>query len=243
MKINNISWMKRNVRSAFYVVSTILFLWACKDEVIPPDPVIPTPPPPTVREQRLYVVLGSSTAEGVGPSRYDSSWVGRCITYLRANKKGVKADSVINLARGGYSSYNIIPSGDPERNITKALSLQPYAIIVNMPTNDIANGGSVENQMNNFATIADLAKKQNVILWVTTSQPRNLSEEGRLKLLDLRDRINSVYGVHSIDFWTTVANSNGMINSLYDYGDGIHLNNGGHRLLFARVLDKKVFNE
>jgi lysophospholipase L1-like esterase len=234
--------MKKSLLCTLSILCVTLLSWACKDDVVSPDPVVPNPIP-TTRDQRLYVVLGSSTAEGTGTSKYDSSWVGRCITYLRATKKGAKADSVINLARGGYTSFNIIPSGDPERNITKALSLKPYAIIINMPSNDIASGGSVENQMNNFVTIADLAKKQNVILWFTTSQPRNLSEDGRLKLMELKDRINSVYASKSIDFWTSIANSNGTINSAYDAGDGIHLNNAGHRILFSRVIDKKVFDE
>ncbi|GGK56778.1 hypothetical protein GCM10011405_01130 [Rufibacter glacialis] len=190
----------------------------------------------------MYVVLGSSTAEGVGPGPYDSSWVGRSITYLRANKDKFKGDTIINLARGGYTSFDIMPSGDQNRNITKALSYKPYAIIINMPSNDIANGRSVEDQMNNFAALSEMAKQQKVVMWVTTAQPKDLNEDGRKKLIELTNRINTVYGDQVIDFWSSVSNPNGTIHAQYNAGDGIHINSPGHRLFFSRVIGKKVFN-
>lgn len=205
---------------------------------LPPPPV---PPAPTAHAKRIYVVLGSSTAEGIGAGPYDSSWVGRSTKYLPVSKV-YKNDSIINLARGGYSTHNIIPSGDPARNITKALTYRPYAIIVNMPTNDIANGGTVEQQMKNFATIADLSKQQQVELWVTTAQPRNLNEADRKKLIELNEKVLFTYREHALDFWTDIANADGTIKPMYGSGDGIHLNASAHRLLFDRVR-KKVFTE
>jgi lysophospholipase L1-like esterase len=215
---------------------TVFFLLGCqKNEQA--GPVKST----TSHAKRVYVVLGSSTAAGAGAGVYDSSWVGRTIKHLPSTKT-YKADSIINLAVGGYTSFNILPSGNANHNITKALNYKPFAVIVNMPSNDIANGISVDAQMRNFATIADLCRQQNVELWVTTSQPRNLSSDGRARLLDLKDRVLAVYGNHSIDFWTGLAEPDGTIKATYDIGDGIHLNASGHRAFFARVAER-VFKE
>lgn len=221
----------------------LLSLWGCQKEelspVPPPKENIVTPPP-ALRTKRLYVVLGSSTAEGIGAGSYDSSWVGRCRAYLRS-KEVTRHDSIINLGTSGYSTKEILPAGDANRNITKALAYNPYAIIVNMPSNDIAAGRSVEDQMKNFATIAALAEAQKVVFWVTTSQPRDFGPDGLRKLMELRDQITAVYGQHSIDFWTGLANPDGSINASYGVGDGTHLNHNGHRILFSRVVEKKVF--
>ena len=215
---------------------TIFFLVSCNQNG-EPVPASPTPFP----AKRIYVVLGSSTAAGVGPSVYDSSWVGRTIKFLPLTKAH-KADSIVNLAVGGYTSFNILPTGNANHNITKALSYKPFAIIVNLPTNDIANGASVDAQMKNFATVADLCQQQNVELWVTTSQPRNLDSNGRAKLLELKNQVVTVFGKHSIDFWTGLAETDGTIKTSYGAGDGVHLNNSGHRILFSRVAER-VFSK
>ena len=78
------------------------------------------------------VVLGSSTAEGVGPLSPRAAWVVRYREYLQSL---FPANEVINLASGGYNTYRVMPSDfvsgpdrpnpDPNRNITKAVSLRP----------------------------------------------------------------------------------------------------------------------
>ncbi len=70
------------------------------------------------------VVIGSSTAEGIGP---DYGWVDR----FRDHVKWVNhANNVTNLAKAGLNSYRYLPDGssisngqwiDTQRNITKAL--------------------------------------------------------------------------------------------------------------------------
>ena len=178
------------------------------------------------------VVLGSSTAAGAGVSDSNRAWVNQYRTYLQSIDP---TNTVTNLAKGGYTTCAIMPTGtdpydtgnhilevDTERNITKALSLSPNAIIINMPTNDVSNGIPVATQMKHFATIIDLAKAAGVKVWITTSQPHNFGEKydgpyneehqpdiwkqaARDQFKELTDSILNKYGEYALDFYTPIA--------------------------------------
>ncbi|WP_020567754.1 SGNH/GDSL hydrolase family protein [Neolewinella persica] len=191
------------------------------------------------------VVLGSSTAEGTGASSPDSSWVNR-FAHLLAGDTRYK---VTNLARGGFTSYHILPTGtqipagvniniDLARNVTRALEEDPFAIIVNMPSNDAANNFPVADQLANFKAIAEAATSQGVRVWVATTQPRNFTNPAQIAIQrNVRDSILSIYGDFAIDFWNGLAAESGFILPEFNSGDGVHLNNAGHRLLFERVQE------
>jgi len=188
------------------------------------------------------VVLGSSTAAGTGPSSQDSTWVNR---YVRSLEHSTRFE-VTNLARGGYTTYNIIPTGttptgvtipiDENRNINAALSSNPFAVIVNMPSNDAANNVPVSEQLANFDAIIALAAAQGVDVYISTPQPRNFSNQAQIDLQEeLLDAVNTSYGDKAIDFWTDIALADGTIDPQYDSGDGVHVNDGAHRIFFSRV--------
>lgn len=193
------------------------------------------------------VVLGSSTAAGAGPSTLDSAWVWRYRAYLTARDSTAR---VINLARGGYTSYHILPTAteapegrplpDTLRNITHALSLRPSAIIINLPSNDAAKDYSIIEQSGNFERVAEEAAWAGIPLWVCTTQPRNLSEDKRLNLVIMRDWIMTTYADYAVDFWNGLAEDGGVIAAAYDSGDGVHLNDAGHALLFSRIVDADI---
>jgi lysophospholipase L1-like esterase len=195
-----------------------------------------------VRVPSFIVVLGSSTAAGFGLADPATSWVQRYATYLSANLPGSR---VTNLAVSGYSTYQIQPTGtinpigqpavDPAHNVTAALALKPDAIIVNLPSNDAAMGVPVEDTMTNFKTVAAKATEANVLIWIGTSQPRQLTAAGLALILGLRDRINQEFGDRALDFFTPLAAADGTPLAMYNQGDGIHPNAEGHRLLFEQV--------
>lgn len=201
---------------------------------------------PTPQPCRI-VVIGSSTAEGVGVSTADSAWVYR---YRRLLKDLHPANEVINLAKGGYQTCHLMPSGtllpagrprpDTLRNITKALSLRPDAIIVNLPSNDVAAGYGVAEQLSNLDSIIRTGLSAGVPVWVCTTQPRHFSSEKIFSQLLVREAIIARYGNRVIDFWEGIAEPNGLIEMAYNSGDGIHLNNRGHRKLFERVVEKNI---
>ncbi len=193
------------------------------------------------------VVIGSSTAAGTGPSSPDSAWVNRYRSHLQLINP---ANEVVNLALGGYSTYQIMPSGftpppsrpnpDVTRNITAALAEFPDAIIVNMPSNDVASNYTYLEQMFNLDTIVQVANAASVPIWICTTQPRNFSVAQAQLQWELKDSILAQFSPYAIDFWTGIALPNNFIDPIYNSGDGVHLNDAGHGILEQRVIDANI---
>ena len=198
---------------------------------------------------KLIVVLGSSSAAGVGPSHPDSAWVARYRAYIQAQSSSA---AVVNLAVGGFTTYNAMPTGfipppgrpspNSSNNISMALAHQPSAIVVNLPSNDVAFGYSVAEQLANYDTLNARSLSRNVPLWIGTSQPRNISDPARRDLLRvMTDSILARFGNRAINVWNGLANIDGTILSQYNSGDGIHLNSAGHRLIYERVVAAQIW--
>ena len=193
------------------------------------------------------VVLGSSTAAGTGPSHPDSAWVARYRRHLQALDP---RHEVLNLAKGGYTTYHLLPTGtepperrpqpDPKRNITRALALDPDAILINLPSNDAAKGFGVEDQLANYAVMLERAEARGVPVWIATTQPRNLDEAGRATQVAMRDSTHARFSGRALDFWTGLAEADATVKPVYDSGDGIHLGDAAHALLFRRVAEADV---
>lgn len=195
------------------------------------------------------VVLGSSTAAGAGASTPDSAWVNRYRNFLQSINP---AYQVTNRAVGGFTTYRIMPTGftppmgrpDPDttHNITYAIGLNPDAIIVNLPSNDVSQGFSVQEQLDNFDTIVDHATAAGIPIWVCTTQPKNYGGNPVpiQKQQDVRDSIHARYSPRVLDFWTGLASPSNQLSPTYDSGDGTHLNDAGHGLVFTRARDANI---
>lgn len=200
------------------------------------------------------VVLGSSTSACFGFSggiTDGNCWVNRVVNYYNTNGYTV---SLFNLAVSGYNVYQGMPTGspgvtvgggtygpDPDRNITKALSLNPDVIILNYPSNlyDIAD---VHDVLSWFRTINQTATNAGKTCFITTSQPRGFDASGRAKLKEIKDSILLQYGFYAIDFYDTLATVDGFIRPLYNQGDGTHMNAIGHDTLANRTIAKSIFS-
>ena len=196
------------------------------------------------------VVLGSSTAAGNGVSTRDSAWVNRYDAYLKSFHP---ENQVINLAVGGYNTYHIMPDdfippnrrkkSDRLRNITQAIELGCDGIIVNLPSNDVANGYSTKEQLENFRKVVDLADSNDIPIWICTVQPRNFNRQRqRRQQAALNDSIKSIFPSNFIDFWTDFSTTTHGVVPNFDSGDGCHLNDGGHDLLNRRVIGCGAFD-
>ena len=192
------------------------------------------------------VVLGSSTAAGTGPTTRDSAWVWLYEDFIFQSDTRF---NVTNLARGGFTTYNILPNGstipdnlsfvvDTARNISKALSLNPNAIIINLPSNDASSSIPVSDQLLNYRNILEKVEALEIPYWICTPQPRNgFSMNQQIIQNEMLDSTKTIYAENFIDFWSDLATEDDQINTLYDSGDGVHLNNAGHKILLDRVLD------
>lgn len=195
------------------------------------------------------VIVGSSTAAGTGASSLQNSWVER---YKKALFQKNTRYAITNLAKGGYSTYEVLPTGteipahravsiDVERNITKAIALNPFGVIVNLPSNDTAKGYTVTEQMDNYATIVNTARDAGIRVWIATPQPRNFPFPHFFETqLVVRDALMATYGDQVIDFWSVSAATDGTIKAALNSGDGIHLNDRGHELLFQQTFAKNI---
>jgi lysophospholipase L1-like esterase len=199
-----------------------------------------TPDPPASSAAYHVVVLGSSTAEGVGPSY---GWVDRFRDELRRHNPDHK---VTNLGQGGHNSYRYLPDGTPvppgqsvdrDRNITKALSLEPDLVILNNPSNDLwIESFQPDHLFRNYHVIFDEAASHGVPILLTTSQPTGYDDAKRAALIAIRDRTHAEFGDAAIDFWTGIADSGGMTLERYRTHDDVHLNDAAHELFCERVL-------
>ncbi len=192
------------------------------------------------------VVLGSSTAAGTGPSTADSTWVNR---YRKSVAGCDSRIEVVNLARGGYNTFKLLPDDgfipaginqtiDSARNITAAMALNPQAIIINLPSNDAASGYDVAQQLANYDQM--LAAAGNVPVYVSTPQPRNFGAAQIAIQRELLDSTFARFGDRAIDFWTPFVTTDGTVNPAYDSGDGVHLNDAAHRILWDSVMAKQI---
>ncbi len=207
---------------------------------------------PCLANQDFHIViLGSSTAAGTGPLSSDSTWVNRYRKFLQNINPN---NLVTNLAIGGTTTYHIMPdwfapppnrpASNPNNNVSQAVALGADAVIVNMPSNDASNYFGIDEQMFNFQTIAAVADSANIPVWVCTTQPKTPFGATQDAIqIGVRDSIFSTFGNMAIDFWNGIALPSNDIDPIFDSGDGTHLNDAAHGILFGRVRDKNILSE
>lgn len=197
------------------------------------------------------VVLGSSTAAGAGPTSVDNAWVWMYRDYLTQHDTRYYVE---NLALGGYTTYDILPTGTPipggvsetidvNRNVTKAIALNADGIIVNMPSNDSNMGYSKDDQIANLTLVRNTALAASIPTWICTVQPRDFGTNTTALAIhtEMVTALPAAFPGFFVDFWTGLANATGNdILAAYDSGDGVHLNNAGHLILLERILGADI---
>lgn len=227
------------------ILLVVLFSTSCKKDA--QSSVNTTGQQTTTKKTPTIVIMGSSTAAGVGANPIDSCWAD--IVQSTINKNGVKAN-FINLAYGGYTTYDIMPGGyivanrpvpDTTRNITKALSFIPDLIMISLPSNDIADGFSDSEILSNYSKLTHLLDSAKVKYIIFSTQPRDFSTVSeRMRLNSLNNEIIAAYPNHVNNFLSQLSTSTFQIDSIYSAGDGIHLNDGGHRIIANATLKQPI---
>ena len=192
----------------------------------------------------MIAVLGSSTAEGEGASSSASSWVGLLQNALSA----VANVDIVNLAAGGYTTLELLPGSGVSGNIDDAISEQPDLIIVALAgSNDLSMGTSTASYLSRLTQVRDTARAAGIPTFFVGTAPKNLSDPERSQLADWSEQMgdsfltcwtpaNATYSPCFIDIFTNLASDDLDIEPQYDSGDGIHLNDAGHSVIFQRAV-------
>jgi len=193
----------------------------------------------------VIAVLGSSTAEGEGASSAANSWVGLLETAL-SDAANV---SITNLAMGGYTTLELLPGSGASGSVDAAISEDPDLIIVALAgSNDLDIGTSTTNYLSRLTQVRDKARAAGIPAFFVGTAPKDLSDSERLLLSDWNTRMRSSFsncwtpanGAYSpcfMDVFADLANGDLELLSQYDSGDGIHLNDAGHRVIFQDAVE------
>ena len=191
--------------------------------------------------QQKVVIIGSSTAEGWFASSGHS--------FVERLQAHYPMHTFINLAYRGTNTYQAReesfpgkPATDPLRNVLAALSLDPDIILVAYPTNDVTAGFTNEETINNLKNIDSSILARGKLAFFIGTQPRDFPVAGkRAQLATQNSMIMSALGIQAINVYPELVGADGYIASSVAYGDGIHLNDEGHRRVFQKVVDKNMF--
>jgi acyl-CoA thioesterase-1 len=230
---------------------------ACtKSDIQPVEDTVPVLPISTIASfksipitKNNIVILGGSTAWGVGASTKQNSWVYKLETKVKAVNKN---DTIINLAMPGYTTYHIMENGysvakrpvaDTLRNITTALAKHPILVIISLPSNDIANGYNDEEILHNYKIVVNTLIKDRIPYIITSTQPRNFSIDQRLRLRSFTDLLIKAFPGHVIDYLNKLGDSMWSYKPLYNCGDGIHPNDKGHDVIYNSFISFAPFKK
>jgi len=190
------------------------------------------------------VVMGSSTVVGAGASVHDSSWVGRLAQTIGSACPDRKL-SVLGVS--GYSSWHFVPRGIPRPvgrpasdsnvGVERALKLDPRLVILQINSNDPANGYSPTETLANHRIILDSLRSHGVHVIEVGPFPRYLQYGTARQMLTLRDSLTKLVDSTSrVDVWDTLAMDSLRVKSAFAAGDAVHLDNAGHAVIHRMLV-------
>lgn len=207
-------------------------------DLLAPDLRQPMPVAQTV------VILGSSTAAGVGASSPAKAWAGR-LGAVAAER--CPLTRITNLALGGYTTWHGMPvaaprpagrpASDAARNVEAALQLRPDLVMILFPSNDAASKFPLSETVANHTALRDRVRAAGAADLILGNFPRNFGDGEQVKLMTgLRDALPALGAPRHVALWAVLAASDTQVKAQYSAGDGIHLNDSGHALLAEQVL-------
>lgn len=183
------------------------------------------------QSNKRITVIGSSTAFGTGPANINNSFVNKLKAYYKA--EGI-IDTIYNLAIGG--------TWPGDADITTALNKGAQVLLVNYPTNGFTTS-NLAASIALFQKLKDSCDARGVQFYTTGTQPRDVYDSvNRLNLKVLNDSLRNRFGNSFIDFFTPMVEpSDNSIKPEFNSGDGTHLNDAAHEILFQLVRGANIF--
>ncbi len=199
------------------------------------------PPPYVLAKHQRWVVMGSSSAFGAGASSYANSWAGKLTEY--ANAQGIE---VFNIARGGYTTYHALNSDcevnaarfqpDANHNINKALAFAPDLVVLSFPSNDAAMGYSAQETAYNLLMMREQLAQEKVATVLIGAQPRNMPAAKQRLLTQLDTLLQERMPACLVQVYEPLVDSGGNLAIAFNAGDGVHVNDAGHAIIYQRLL-------
>jgi lysophospholipase L1-like esterase len=186
-------------------------------------------------------VIGSSTAAGVGATP-GNSW-----TALIGSAYAGKGVGILNLGVGGSVTYDGLgaevpptdgrPPPDAAHNVDAALAQGARFILLGYPSNDVAFGYTADETVRNHQWIAWTALQHGMPTMVLGSQPQRWIPTGwaAQTFIDDDARLADFFGPCFVELRSALAMPDNSLNPAYDSGDGQHLNDAGHYVIYTRV--------
>jgi hypothetical protein len=111
-------------------------------------------------------------------------------------------------------------------------------------SNDAAGDIPVATTMQNLRTIYKAIINAGKIGYITTPHPRNfLNGSQNIKQIAVRDSTFLEFPGFTLNFWDVlVAPGSDTLKTIYNSGDGVHLNNAGHQQLFQIVKNANILS-
>lgn len=208
------------------------------------QPQSPVAEQPVPERPGGIVVMGSSTVVGVGASIHDSSWVGR---LGRTIDSACPDRKMSILGASGYTSWQFVPSSasrpkgrpesDPKVGVEQALKLDPRLVILQINSNDPANGYSPTETLANHRIILDSLRSHGVHVIEVGPFPRYLQYGTARQMLTLRDSLTKLVDSTSrVDVWDTLAMDSLRVKNTFTAGDAVHLSNAGHAVIHRMLI-------
>lgn len=183
------------------------------DLLVAPSPDLQAPPPPDLRQPmpvaQTVVIIGSSTAAGVGASAPANSWAGR-LGAVAAQR--CPLTKITNLALGGYTTWHGMPAAaprpsgrpasDPARNVEAALKLRPDLVMILFPSNDAASKFPLSETLANQAALRDSVRAAGAADLIIGPFPRNFADPAQVALMTgLRDGLPAIGAPRYVALW------------------------------------------
>jgi lysophospholipase L1-like esterase len=154
--------------------------------------------------------------------------------------------TLVNLARAGALTPQALPANtppaagrpapDPAINIDRALAQAPRLLVLAFPSNDAVAGLPAAETVAHLSRLRELAAAQSASTILLSSQPRDGLTATQQATLDETDRLGAAsFGECFVDVRAALAGVHGGIAAAYAAGDGVHLNDAGHRLIADRL--------
>jgi acyl-CoA thioesterase I len=191
-------------------------------------------------------IVGSSTAAGDGASTQANAWAAQLEVSLAARLEGGVA--LHNFASGGFTSAELAPGSGHPGSVDAALAIEPDLILVALAgSNDLSEGTTGPELISRLTLLRDTAIAARVPVFFLSTAPKDLTATERETLaawaLDMGQSFGSCpvpdrstgHSPCFIDVFAALADDSLGLAAAYDSGDGIHINDAGHAVIYALV--------